>query len=150
MESRGVKSAFWAGGFLYNHRTKEILLHKRDAKADVNPNKWGFFGGSSEKGETPQACCLREWNEELGIKVLEKDLILVSDYLNVKRNTWRYVFYAHSDLSKSEMVLGEGEDFDWIALSKVFEYDITEKTRQDLETFMRTGIEHPSGLIPND
>lgn len=34
------------------------------------------------------------------------------------------------------MTLGEGADFEWIALEKVFRYDLTEKTRMDLEKFI--------------
>ena len=41
------------------------------------------------------------------------------------------------------MKLGEGEDFDWIPLKKVFEYDLTEKTKRDLNTFM--GLELMQG-----
>ena len=128
---------FFAGGFLYNPKTKEVLLHKRDDKTDVNPNKWGFFGGSSEGTETPVETFIREMHEELGIILLESEIIPLCDYENIKRNTHRYVFYVVSDKKKNEMVLGEGTDFDWIPLEKVFEYDATEKTFDDLKTFLK-------------
>ena len=130
--------AFFASGFLYNPKTKEVLLHKRDGNTDVNPNKWGFFGGSSEGNETPTRTFIREMHEELGIKLVESEIIPLCDYENVKRNTHRYVFYVVSDKKKEEMVLGEGADFDWIPLGKVFEYDATRKTFDDLKTFIKT------------
>lgn len=131
------KEKFWAGGILYNPKTKEILLQKRDVSAPVNPGIWGFFGGVGEKGETSEGCLLREWKEELGITVSKEKLIPLCDYLNVKRNTWRFVFYTKSDLKKSEMKLGEGEDFDWVSLDKVLGYNLTDKTRKDVKTFLR-------------
>ena len=119
---------FFAGGFLYNPKTKEVLLHKRDDKTDINPNKWAFFGGTNEDNEM---------HEERGIILLESEIIPLCDYENIKRNTHRYVFYVVSDKKKNEMVLGEGTDFDWIPLEKVFEYDATEKTFDDLKTFLK-------------
>ena len=127
---------FFAGGFLYNPKTKEVLLHKRDDKTDVNPNMWGFFGGSSENDEIPIQTFIREIREELGIELSEGSIIPLCDYLNVKRDTHRYVFYVLSNKKKEEMVLGEGADFDWIPLANVFSYDLTTKTVDDLRTFL--------------
>lgn len=135
---RAEKDSFWAGGFLYNPHTQSVLLHKRDNKAPINPNKWGFFGGSSEDQETPYETFIREFNEELGITIEQQHMIPLCDYLNVEYNQYRYVFYITSALEKSEMVLNEGEDFDWIPLNKIFEYDLSIKTKDDLKTF----IEH--------
>lgn len=42
-----------------------------------------------------------------------------------------------SDMPKEQMTLGEGADFDWIALEKVFEYNLTDKTRRDLQYFIK-------------
>ena len=80
---------------------------------------------------------LVEFEEELGIKVQEEELKYVCDYLNEDMKTWRHVFYIESDQDKSEMKLTEGADFDWIPLDKVFAYDLTEKTKRDLKTFIR-------------
>lgn len=128
---------FFAGGFLYNPNNKSVLLHLRDSKAPVHPNKWGFFGGSSEGSETPKQCFIREIKEELGVDLQEEYILPLRDYLNEKRGTWRYVFYVKSDLEKSKMTLGEGADFDWIPLDDVFEYDLTDKTREDLQFFLK-------------
>src|SRR3989344_2188792 len=90
---------FFVVGFLYNPKTKSVLLQKRDMKAEFNPGLWSFFGGSSENNETPEQCLVRE-------------------------------------LKKSEMVLNEGEDFDWIPLTKVLELNLTENTRKSLEVLI--------------
>lgn len=137
MENNWPKNKFFAGGFLFNPTTQEVLLHLRDGNTTVNPHKWGFFGGTSEENESPKECCVREWREELGINISTEELVPLCSYLNVERNTFRHVFYIESTLKKEEMVLGEGADFDWISLDKVFDFDLTVSTRKDLEYFLQ-------------
>jgi len=128
---------FYAGGFLYNPKAKAVLLHKRDAKAPINPNTWAFFGGLNEGDETPKQTFKRELQEELGIEIPEDKILLLCDYLNEELQTYRYVFFVESDLPKAQMSLSEGEDFDWIPLDKVFDYVLTEKSVRDLKTFLQ-------------
>ncbi len=148
------KRKFWAGGIIYNPKTKEVLLQKRSTDAPINPGMWGLFGGSSEGDETSKECAIREWKEELGISITDESLIPLCDYLSVKRNTWRYVFYMETDLKKSDMVLGEGEDFDWVSLDKVFEFNRQDPAGSrnffaDLERSVKdaTRIKNPTGVL---
>ena len=126
----------YVGGFLYNPQTREVLLHKRDGKTDINPNKWAFFGGSAEEGETPLQAFIREMGEELTINLRVDEIKFLCDYPNKERETHRYLYFVVSNKSKSQMTLTEGADFDWISLERVFDYDLTEKTRNDLKTFL--------------
>lgn len=138
MESSDIKiDKFYSGGFLYNPKTNSVLLHQRDSNTKINPNKWAFFGGLSEVGENPKETFAREINEELGIKISEKEIIPLCSYLNEELQTHRNIFFVESNLYKSQMQLGEGKGFDWIPLDKVFDYDLTEKTKLDLKTFLR-------------
>lgn len=127
---------FFAGGFLYNPQTKEVLLHKRDSNTNVNPDKWAFFGGTSQDGENSVQTFIREIKEELGITLEASEVIPLCDYLNTDRGTHRYSFYVISDAKKEDMVLGEGSDFDWVPLDTVFRLDATQKTFDDLNTFL--------------
>lgn len=128
---------FYAGGFLYNPAARSVLLHKRDNKTKVNPNQWAFFGGLNEGEETPKQTFVRELKEELEIEIPEADINSLCDYFNKELQTYRYVFFIESNMEKSQMRLSEGEDFDWISIDQVFEYDLTEKTAKDLKTFLR-------------
>jgi 8-oxo-dGTP pyrophosphatase MutT (NUDIX family) len=89
----------------------------------------------NEPGETPKQALRRELKEELGIVVTEAEIQPLCDYFNEEFGTYRYVFFVESELPKSQMRLGEGAGFDWIALEKVFEYNLSEKPRKDLEVF---------------
>lgn len=128
---------YYSGGFLYNPETRMVLLHKRDVNTKDNPKQWAFFGGLSEIGETPADTFIREIKEELNIDITKDKIKPLCDYFNEERQTYRSIFFVENNLDKSQMKLGEGEDFDWIPLDKVFEYDLTAKTIRDLELFLR-------------
>ena len=133
-----VTKAFYAGGFLFNPDNRSVLIHLRDDKTPVHPNQWGLFGGMNEGSESPAECFTRELHEELGLSV-EKDLVVpLRDYFNEARGTWRYVFYVKSNIEKTKLHLTEGADFDWVPLDKVFSLDLTEKTRSDIEFFLKS------------
>jgi len=51
----------------------KILITKRNQKPGLN--KWALPGGFIELGETPEAACLRELEEETGIKGRIKKLV---------------------------------------------------------------------------
>ena len=126
----------YAGGFLYNPETKSVLLQLRDHNTTFAPGKWSVFGGLCEGSESPKAGFVRELREELEVRVLESDLIPFRSYMNEKLKTMRHVFYVTSKIPKSDMVLHEGADFDWIPLENVFSYDLTDKVRDDLTFFI--------------
>ncbi|MCL4406041.1 MAG: NUDIX domain-containing protein [Patescibacteria group bacterium] len=131
-----AENGFYAGGFFYNPTAKSVLLHKRDSSAETNPDKWAFFGGSAEGGETPCQTFKREIREELGVDLKGKDIVPLADYFNEDLRKYRCVFFVETELPKSSMRLGEGADFDWIPLKRVFGYDLTDKTAEDLRFFI--------------
>ncbi len=140
MENSEVQKNFWAGVILFNPDTRQILMQKRDDKAPVNPNRWAFFGGVGETGENPQTCLLRELQEELGLDFSQYSFRPLQDYLPASGQNWRYTFLAECQLEKSQMVLGEGESFDWISYDQVLELDLTTSTRKDAEFFLQTRV----------
>ncbi len=132
----GNKDKTYSGGFLYNSEKKVVLLHKRDGNTEYNPHQWAFFGGLAEGNETETQAFIREMKEELNINIPEDKVNPLCSYFNNERQTQRNIFFVESDLEKSQMCLGEGADFEWIKLDKVFEYDLTDKTTRDLKFFL--------------
>jgi len=128
---RSEKSAF---GILYNPDSGRVLLHKRDEQAPINPNMWGLFGGAVESGEEPLQAWFRELHEELGITSPPPQVRRLADYVT-DRGTHRFVYLMPLRLRKGEMRLGEGEDFDWLAIDDAFNLALTSSTKKDLELF---------------
>lgn len=129
-------SRFWAGGFLFNPVTNSVFLHKRDGNTKINPNKWAFFGGLNEGSESAEGCYIRELEEEIGLRVTEENVHPLIEYMNEELSTYRIVFYSISEKSRDHFVLGEGAGFDWVCLTDIMNYDLTEKTRLDLNYFI--------------
>ncbi len=133
----GNSEIIYAGGFLFNPKERMVLLHHRDDNTENYPNKWAFFGGSSEKNETPEQCFVRELKEEIGLGVQQADIHYMRDYFNDDMGRHRYVFYVVSDAPLAELTLGEGAGFEWVPLERVNEYDLTDKVKADLEFFVQ-------------
>jgi 8-oxo-dGTP pyrophosphatase MutT (NUDIX family) len=128
---------FWAGGFLYDRDTQSVFLHKRDGNTRANPHKWAFFGGQSEGRESDIECFIRELSEEIGLRVEASEVKRLREYMNTTVNQYRVVFFVETAVPEEQLVLGEGAGFSWIKLSKVGEYDLADKTRDDLQFFVR-------------
>ena len=135
-EGLRVPEPFAAACFLYDRASRSILLHKRDGNAPVNPNKWAFFGGHGEPGETDVACCLRELEEEISLRLQPHELRRLRSYMNIDANQYRVVFYVEKRVELADLVLGEGEGFAWIELAKVEELDLSARAREDIRYFI--------------
>lgn len=129
------RNKYWAGGFLYNPLTNQVFLHQRDANTKFNPNAWAFFGGLNEPGEAPIDTFIREMEEETGLSVTKEEVTHLYDYMNIELNTYRYVFFVSTDVSKDKLQLGEGAGFDWVSMQELDNYNLTEKTLKDLNYF---------------
>lgn len=127
-------------GFLYNPKTESVLLHHRDSNTKFNPNKWALFGGLAENNETPVEGFIREIKEEINFDVDPENIQELCNYFNEEFNTIRYVFFVESDIDISNLILGEGDGFEWVPLDKINRYDLTEKTSRDLNYFMKVKI----------
>jgi 8-oxo-dGTP pyrophosphatase MutT (NUDIX family) len=131
-----VPEPFAAACFLYDRATQSVLLHQRDGNTTVNPNKWAFFGGHCEPGETDVACCLRELKEEIGLSLRPRDLKRLRRYMNSELGQYRVVFYVEKRVELADLVLSEGAGFAWIELAKVETLDLSARARDDLRYFI--------------
>lgn len=46
-----------------------LLLMKRSDECKTFPGYWGLVGGFIDPGETPEEACMRESQEEIGVKI---------------------------------------------------------------------------------
>ncbi len=85
---RGTSRRSGAGVLLI--RRGMLLLARRGAN-ESNPLTWATFGGKAERGETDEACAIREVYEEAEIKVAETDLAFIHE--RVESHGFRYVTF---------------------------------------------------------
>ncbi|WP_372570651.1 NUDIX hydrolase [Ruegeria jejuensis] len=70
---RGAKLALFLG--------QNLVVIQRDDYAHIPyPGCWDFPGGGREGNETPEACALRETQEEVGLRLSASDLIWSRHY----------------------------------------------------------------------
>lgn len=89
----------------------QVLLQKRSYKRRHLPGKWALCAGHVISGETEKATAVRELKEELGIKILQKDLEFIEihkkgDPTNKK---FSYIYLLKTDKKIKEIKIQTDE-----------------------------------------
>ncbi|MFZ2502805.1 MAG: NUDIX hydrolase [Nocardioides sp.] len=88
-----------------------LLMQERDSHAWIDPDRWGFCGGSIEEGETPEQAIYRELSEETGITLTE-GLDPIGEFQVTHRGTHGQsefaLFAGSTTLTDADIVCGEG------------------------------------------
>jgi 8-oxo-dGTP diphosphatase len=102
------------------HQDGKFLMQLRDNIPGIwYPGFWGFFGGHVEAGETPEVAVVREVMEEINYAMPSPEFFMISESDEVIR----HVFHAPLTASLSELVLGEGWDFDLVTVEELKQGD---------------------------
>jgi len=109
------------------------LIAKRK-KGDHFAGLWEFPGGKLERGETPEACLVRELSEELGIRV-RVGLCLGSVHYSSPGFAIQLIAYRASHLTGS-FRLQDHEEIRWVAPSEIGRFALTEPDRLLLHILM--------------
>lgn len=102
----------------------KVLLQLRDIKEGIAfPGHWGFFGGSIDKGETPEDASVRELFEEIGYKpeVMYK---LGFDTIPDLGNLRSHAFCCPLTIPIEEIKLTEGLDAGLFLLEEIMSKEI--------------------------
>jgi 8-oxo-dGTP pyrophosphatase MutT (NUDIX family) len=62
------------GASVILYTNNKVLLHKRDSRPRLFPNRWSIFGGGIEPDETPEETACRELKDELGYQLSPQGL----------------------------------------------------------------------------
>ena len=104
-----------AGGLLVDRQGRFLLQHRDDKPDIANPGRWGTFGGAIEPYETPAAGFRRELREELAWEPRSFALYASYPFDLAGHPQLIYMFSAVVDVRRDQLVLGEGQGFDFFA-----------------------------------
>ena len=101
----------------------EKIIIARRGPDDKLADKWEFPGGKIEINETPEQCLKREMKEEFDIDVSVGEYLGSSiyhyDHMSIELLAYRAYWEG------GEIDLKDHDDFKWISLEQLAEYDFT-------------------------
>lgn len=99
--------------------------------------KWEFPGGKQEEGETPQQTLIREFAEELSVRVSVRGLRFTGSFSNGSKDyrleAWD-VFLEDRDFR-----LNEHQELRWCSWQELKELDLSDSDRQVAEALASSG-----------
>ena len=106
---------------------KTLMLFRNQKKEDLNKGKWLGIGGKIEEGETPEACMLREFQEETGMKLTKYSYRGIVEFIQEKKKKKMHLFTA-SEADGRMHSCDEGE-LSWIENEKILDLSLWEGDR---------------------
>lgn len=98
------------------HQGKTLMLHRIKKQNDMHAGKWNGLGGKLLPGETPEACAIREVQEESGLTMIDPVLrgVLTFPAFSQDEDWYCFLFVARAFtgelIDSSEGVLAWVED----------------------------------------
>jgi 8-oxo-dGTP pyrophosphatase MutT (NUDIX family) len=125
-----IQNIIGVGWILFDKKTKNVGIHRRDSKAPSDPNMWDHFGGGFEDGvdKNELDTLKREVYEELGIAVDDSRINELS------RQNGSVVYSIDFSFNEfCQIKLGEGAGIAWITIDGALSLnDMTSKAREAL------------------
>jgi 8-oxo-dGTP diphosphatase len=123
-------------------RHGRLLVYLRDNKPEIPfPNRWDFFGGHVEDGETPEEALVREVKEEIGVDL--RQWAFFKRYVCTEGDAYpniKYLYWARIDKLAEELTLYEGQRLLSIALEQRRSLRFANILGQVLEDFVESGL----------
>lgn len=119
---------FYASGFLYHHKTAQILLQQTNS-ADQN-SSWSLFEKKAIKDKTGEETFVEIFFEHLDIKLKINTVNSIYTY-SAKDGTEYNIYYAQvKKLHKSTDSSKNG--FSWFSFKQIQKLNLSEQTKQDI------------------
>lgn len=122
-----MQTSFYASGFLYSLKTRQILLLQSQQKDDL---VWSTIGGEGIEGEEALEAFRRIVQRILNIDLKTKNIYPVYDYFHEPLNKINYVFYA--EIKSPKVFNSLKKDFSWVSFSETLKMLFSAQTKQDV------------------
>jgi 8-oxo-dGTP pyrophosphatase MutT (NUDIX family) len=120
------------GASVILYANNQVLLHKRDSRPRLFPNRWAIFGGGIEPGETPEETACRELKDELGCQLSPQDLEPLGRFRVCAPSHCYLVYYFRAELP---------QDF-WDILLKLKTINYSEREGEGIALFSHDKIDY--------
>lgn len=117
---------------IIRHKGK-ILICQRSSAMKL-PLKWEFPGGKIEKGESKEACLVREIKEELDIAITVKSRLKEVNHAYEDFSICLYPFIASLDYGQPKAL--EHAQFKWVTSEELLNYDWAEADIPIVEEYL--------------
>lgn len=97
----------------------KALMQKRSMLKKVDPGKWNITGGSSNAGETSMEACLREVEEEIGLRLQPEDISLLTRKFIEGTIFDDYITVREFDIAKAVLQPDEVIELRWMTLDEL-------------------------------
>lgn len=119
-----------------------ILLQERDSAPLIDPDRWGYPGGSVEEGETFEQAAYRELEEETGVRLAPGSLEPVGEF-----EFWseacggedRFGLFA-AGTDRTEVECHEGRQMVFVDPDVALGLDLTASARLTLADFLASPL----------
>jgi len=112
----------------------KILILKRAKEGDPLKDYWDFPGGTLEDGEHPISGAQREIWEETGLTLRDPQLFYCVSNIDTQKNKQfiTLIFLAKTNIDLKEITISKREhnEFRWIELNEVINYQLVECIRE--------------------
>jgi 8-oxo-dGTP diphosphatase len=116
-----------------------VLLQERDERPLIDPERWGFVGGSVEPGEGDEEAAYREFAEETGVQ-LDGGLELYGEFtvhhVETRSDDQVQVWTAATELTDADIVVGEGRQIVFVRPEAVPTLSLTAAARAVLADYL--------------
>lgn len=137
-DDRNKTDIIRVSGLLLINPKNETLIAQRALSKVHDPGKWGTaVAGTVEEGETYISNIIKEAEEEIGLKISEKDLISGDyGYVETSHKYFRQLFYIRTDLPISSFKIDQNEvaEIRWVPISELLKLS-KEKPKDFIASF---------------
>lgn len=96
-----------------------LLIQKRAATKRIHPGKWSITGGAVKAGEDSDAACVREVEEEIGLRLRAQDIHFLARTVGEDIIFDDYIILLDFSLADAVLQAEEVSEIKWASMAEI-------------------------------